>query len=77
MTERFTRVDYDTIAYDVKMEDPEVFTKPYNQRATIRLRPQDRVREYECGENNEDILRFEESLKSQGQKLAPVNTGAK
>lgn len=65
VVERFTRVDYDTIVYEVKMEDPVVFTKPYNQRATIRLRANDRVREYECSENNEDLVRFEEILKSQ------------
>jgi len=65
ITERFTRVDYDTILYDVKMEDPEVLTKAWNQHATIRLRPEDRVREYECGENNEDILRFESLLKNE------------
>lgn len=70
VTERFTRVDYDTIVYEVKMEDPVMFTKPYNQRATIRLRANDRVREYECGENNEDIVRFEEMLKAQGKSLS-------
>jgi hypothetical protein len=65
ITERYTRADYDTIIYEVHMEDPVVFTKPYNQRATIRLRPNERIREYECGENNEDIVRFEEILKTQ------------
>jgi len=64
VTERFNRVDYDTITYDVTMEDPEVFTGPWNQHSTIRLRPDDRVREYECAENNEDILRFESILKT-------------
>ncbi|MEP6961751.1 MAG: hypothetical protein ABI995_06725 [Acidobacteriota bacterium] len=67
VTERYTRTDFDTMAYEVKMEDPEVFTKPYNQRGTIRLRPNDRVREYECGENNEDIVRFETILKGQAK----------
>jgi hypothetical protein len=62
--ERYTRVDYDTIRYQVTIEDPQVFTKSFNQESTIRLRPGDRVREYECGENNEDIVRYEELLKT-------------
>jgi hypothetical protein len=65
VVERYTRVDYDTIVYEVTMEDPQVFIKPWNLRSTIRLRPEDRVREYECGENNEDILRFEALLKNE------------
>ncbi|HEY8521132.1 MAG TPA: hypothetical protein VIN61_13700 [Gammaproteobacteria bacterium] len=62
VTERFTRDTYDTITYEVIMEDPEVFTKPWRLYETFRLRPNERIREYECIESNEDILRFEELL---------------
>jgi hypothetical protein len=64
VTERYTRADFDTLLYEATMEDPEVFTKPWTIRWVIRLRPGERLREYECIENNEDLLRFEEILKN-------------
>src|SRR6188474_2663342 len=65
VTERYRRDTFDTIVYDVTMEDPEVFTKPWQQQETFRLRPNERIREYECIENNEDILRWEKLLESE------------
>jgi hypothetical protein len=65
VTERYTRDTYDTIRYEVTMEDPEVFTKPWRQIETFRLRPNERLREYECIENNEDLLRFEKLLETE------------
>ena len=62
VTERYTRDTYDTILYDVVMEDPEVFTKPWHEHEIFRLRPNERLREYECIENNEDLQRFEKLL---------------
>ena len=59
VTERYTRDTYDTIIYDVTMVDPEVFTKPWQQQETFRLRPGERIREYECIDNLEDLLRIE------------------
>jgi len=64
VTERYTRDTHDTIVYEATMEDPEVFTKPWKQYATLRLRPGERIREYECIENNEDILRWEKLLQT-------------
>jgi hypothetical protein len=63
VVERYTRVDYNTIRYDVTMEDPNVFTKPWNTHSTIMLRNGTRLREYECSENNEDMQRYEKLLK--------------
>jgi hypothetical protein len=54
------------------MEDPEVFTKPWHIEDTLRLRPNERIREYECIENNNDnLLRFEKLLKSAGPPAKP------
>ncbi len=64
VTERWTRISRDTLAYEATMEDPVVFTKPWRMYETFRLRPNERLREYECIESNEDIVRFRELLES-------------
>src|SRR5688572_23334890 len=68
VTERYRRDTYDTIIYDVTMEDSEVFTKPWHMQETFRLRPNERIREYECIENNEDIVRWEKLLETEFKK---------
>ncbi|HEX6997113.1 MAG TPA: hypothetical protein VF322_03150 [Gammaproteobacteria bacterium] len=62
VTERYTRDTYNTITYEAIMEDPVVFTKPWRLHETFRLRPNERLLEYECIESNEDIVRFERLL---------------
>jgi hypothetical protein len=62
ITERYTRVDKDTINYEATIEDPKVFTKPFTSSTTLMLREGARLREYICSENNEDILRYEKLL---------------
>jgi hypothetical protein len=68
VTERYTRDTHDTIIYQATMEDPDVLTKPWNQWATLRLKPGERIREYECIENNEDLQRFEKLLETEFKK---------
>jgi hypothetical protein len=64
VVERFTRADENTIVYSATIDDPEVFTKPWTIHNTIMLRPGMRLREYVCSENNIDVSRFEELLKT-------------
>jgi hypothetical protein len=60
--ERFTRVDKDQINYEVTMEDPNVFTKPWKLTSTLMLREGTRVQEMVCAENNIDLDRYEKLL---------------
>jgi len=71
VTERWTRDSYDTIRYEVTMVDPAVFTKPWTLRETFRLRPDERIREYECIESNEDLVRFQQLLQEQTTQEIP------
>jgi hypothetical protein len=63
MIERFTRVDYDQLNYEVTIDDPKVFTKPWLVHRTFMLREGVRLREDICPENNLDPARFQEYLK--------------
>jgi hypothetical protein len=56
LTERFERVDADTIKYTVTYDDPVFFTKPWS--ATLNMARQknkeDRLMEYVCTDNEKD-----------------------
>jgi hypothetical protein len=71
ITERITRTNADTISYEATVTDPGVFTKPWVVRSGFSLRPNERIREYECGENNLEPTKFQELLKKPEQ-LAPT-----
>ena len=54
MVERFRRTDFDTIQYEVTIEDPNVFAKPWTLSRTFTLRSDlRRIDEFIC-ENNRD-----------------------
>jgi hypothetical protein len=66
LTERYTRLDRDQLRYEVTIEDPNVLTKPFTQRATLMLREDTRLREYSCAENNMDPAVYEKMLQAPG-----------
>jgi hypothetical protein len=60
VVERFRRADADTIAYEVTIDDPPVYTRPWTVAFPLRSVPQYRIFEYACHEGNyalENILR--------------------
>lgn len=55
LTERYRMLDRDTIEYTVTVEDPEVFTRPWQMRMQLERRGDlDRVLEYQCQAEKEE-----------------------
>ena len=67
VTERFTRTDFSTIAYEATMDDPKVFTKPWTFRSSLILRPDERLLEFACMEANEDMI-YIQSIRDKDKK---------
>jgi len=51
LTERFTRVDGDTLSYEFTLNDPATFTRPFTGRLPMNLSSQG-IYEYACHEGN-------------------------
>ena len=57
ITERFTRVDAQTIHYEFTVEDPHTWTKPWTAMIPwTRIDPAEQMYEYACHEDNYDIV---------------------
>jgi len=50
--ERFTRTDFNTIQYEVTIDDPAVYTKPWSGGFDLRWTPGIELFEYICQDNN-------------------------
>jgi hypothetical protein len=52
MVERFTRIDPEMIDYEIRIDDPATFTRPWTMRMTIASQPDYQIYEYGCHEGN-------------------------
>jgi len=68
IVERYTPISPDHIRYDVTVEDPQVFTRPWNMSMVLyrRKEPRPRILEYEC---------YSYALDEQGLLPNPVPPG--
>jgi hypothetical protein len=55
LTQRFSRPDLGHITYEVTVDDPKTFTKPWKNVRTLTLRPDWEMMEYSCEENNKSL----------------------
>ena len=52
LTERFTRIDPEMIDYEIRVEDPKTWERPWTMRMTITQQPGYAIYEYGCHEGN-------------------------
>ena len=52
LIERYTRPDFDTLHYDVTIDDPGAYDAPWNSGFVVGWNPGDELFEYVCQENN-------------------------
>jgi len=52
VVERFTRTDADTILYEVTVDDPQIYTKPWKVSMPLTRDPNYTIYEYACQEGN-------------------------
>jgi hypothetical protein len=48
VTERYTMIDADTLDYEVTLEDPKVYTRPWKMKMSIQRQKNAPLLEYEC-----------------------------
>lgn len=74
LVERFTMLDANTIQYEVTVDDPKVFTRPWKMTMPLyRRRDVDRVLEYQCqAELEEANGAFERDPRTWYERPAPV-----
>ena len=58
LTERFTRADLDTLRYQVTVDDPRTYTRPWSGGWTIQWVPDQEIQEFFCEENAESTFLF-------------------
>jgi hypothetical protein len=53
--QRFSRADATHLAYEVTVDDPKAYTKPWTNVRKFTLKPKWELMEYSCEENNKEI----------------------
>jgi hypothetical protein len=70
LTERFTRIAADELSYDLTINDPKTWTKPWTVHMPYKLDPGYNIYEYACHEGNYmmlDSLEAARQLEKQGK----------
>jgi hypothetical protein len=73
MTERLTRTDYNTIKYEVTIDDPGAYTKPWTSGFNLRWTANSELFEYVCQDNNyaPDLMVGTQEFVDRTSKIVP------
>jgi hypothetical protein len=74
-TERFTRLNDNTILYEMKVEDPVVMVQPYTVRYPLRLNNSYEWWEYNCHEGNRTIRDYINSSRAERARAQKETSG--
>ena len=64
LTERFRRLDADTLLYEYTVDDPTIFTRPFTVAVAMR-RNDEPMFEYACHEGNYGLLNILRGARAQ------------
>jgi hypothetical protein len=53
--ERFTMTGSQRMKYELTLDDPKIFTKPFSNTWEMRMMPNWELEEYICEDNNKDL----------------------
>lgn len=56
LIQRLTRTDFGHIEFEMIVDDPKTYTRPFKQMQTWILQPDWEIMEYSCAENNLDLI---------------------
>jgi hypothetical protein len=56
LTERFSRPDLNTLKYEVTVDDPRAYSRPWTGGWTVQWVPNEEIQEYFCEDNTESTL---------------------
>ena len=68
LVERFTRVDADTIAYEVTIDDPKVYTRPWTVAIPLNRDDSYQIFEYACHEGNKAVEHVLRGARAEGAR---------
>lgn len=55
LVERLSRPDFNTLKYEVTLDDPGAYTRPWSSSWTLEWIPDQEMEEYFCDDNNQDF----------------------